>query len=58
MKKEKQILRVGFQNIGGFPLQKNKHKDDMIRQGIGKLKFDIFRIILVPLIDYHLNMGE
>ncbi len=32
--KEKNILRVGFQNIGGFPTQRGKLKEDSIRQGL------------------------
>jgi hypothetical protein len=43
-KKEANILRIGFQNIGGVPLQKNKYKDDIIRTGISKMEFDIFGI--------------
>jgi hypothetical protein len=41
-KKSNNTLRIGFQNIGGIPTQKNKHKDDIIRLGIGKLEFDIW----------------
>jgi hypothetical protein len=37
-------LRLGFQNIGGLPLIRNKHKDDIIRCGISLWDFDIFGI--------------
>ncbi len=40
--KKPNTLRIGFQNIGGFPLIKNKHKDDIIRCGINKWDFDLF----------------
>jgi hypothetical protein len=36
------ILRIGFQNIGGFPINKGKYKEGVIRRGITKWKFDIF----------------
>jgi hypothetical protein len=38
------MLRIGFQNVGGFTLNKNKHKDDTIRHGIKKWEFDIFGV--------------
>jgi hypothetical protein len=41
-KKTKNILRIGFQNIGGFTLKRNKLKDDLIRTGVSKYEFDIF----------------
>ena len=44
LKKEKNTLRIGFQNIGGVPIQQGKHKDDIIKNGITKLDFDIFGI--------------
>jgi len=36
------VLRVGFQNIGGFPLHNNKLKDNAIRCGLSNFDFDIF----------------
>jgi hypothetical protein len=41
-KKNKNILRVGFQNTGGWTLKRHKIKDDLIRRGITKYEFDIF----------------
>jgi hypothetical protein len=41
-KKGSNILRIGFQNIGGIQLKPNKLKDDIIRRGITKYEFDIF----------------
>jgi len=32
--KSETTLRIGFQNIGGFPLRKGKLKEDLIRYGI------------------------
>jgi hypothetical protein len=40
--RQENILRIGFQNAGGFPTQKGKVKEDNIRQGILKWDFDIF----------------
>jgi exonuclease III len=40
--KPNNTLRIGFQNIGGFPLDKNKHKETIIRCGITHWEFDIF----------------
>lgn len=40
--KQDHILRIGFQNIGGFPVRKSKLKEDVIRQGLIKWDFDIF----------------
>ncbi len=42
--KKPNILRIGFQNIGGFPLIRNKHKDDIIRCGSTKWDFDLFGV--------------
>jgi hypothetical protein len=42
--KQLNMLRVGFQNIGGFPLDKTKQKDDIIRMGITSWSFDIFGV--------------
>ncbi len=41
-KKGKDILRIGFQNIGGFPTTTGKIKDELIRKGIAKYEFDVF----------------
>jgi Reverse transcriptase (RNA-dependent DNA polymerase) len=41
-KKDSNMLRIGFQNVGGFTLNKNKLKDNNIRYGIQKWEFDIF----------------
>lgn len=40
--KKENILRVGFQNIGGFPTCKGKLEEDLIQRGISKWDFDIF----------------
>jgi len=47
--KEENILRIGFQNIGGFPIQRGKLKEDNIRQGITKWDIDIFGMAEVNL---------
>jgi hypothetical protein len=41
-KKETNTLKIAFQNIGGFPIDKRKCKEETIRQGITKWEFDIF----------------
>jgi hypothetical protein len=41
-KKGKDSLRIGFQNIGGFPTSTGKIKDELIRKGITKFEFDVF----------------
>jgi hypothetical protein len=41
-KKENNTLRIGFLNIGGFPIKKGKHKEELIRRGITRWEFDIF----------------
>ncbi len=41
-KKGKDTLRIGFQNIGGFPTNTGKIKEDLIRRGITKYEFDVF----------------
>jgi hypothetical protein len=41
-KKQKNTLRIGYQNIGGFSFTSNSIKDDIIRQGINAFEFDIF----------------
>jgi hypothetical protein len=44
IKKKSDVLRIAFQNIGGFPLFKNKLKDDALRCGISTYEFDVFGI--------------
>jgi hypothetical protein len=39
--KPKNTLRIGFQNVGGFPAQDGKIKYDTIRLGLTKWYFDI-----------------
>jgi hypothetical protein len=41
-KKDSNILCIGFQNIGSFPIDTNKLKDDIIRCGVTAWDFDIF----------------
>jgi hypothetical protein len=41
-KKGDNTLRIGFQNIGGFPVDKGKIKEEILRRGITKWDFDIF----------------
>jgi hypothetical protein len=41
-KKEENMLRIGFQNIGGLPTQAGRLKDEILRHGISKYDFDIF----------------
>jgi hypothetical protein len=43
--KQKNTLRVAFQNIGGFPSKKNDIKEDYIRMGLSKWDFDIFGLV-------------
>ncbi len=40
-KKPAHILRLGFQNIGGFSFSSGSNKDDKIRHGINLWEFDI-----------------
>jgi hypothetical protein len=40
--KQNNTLRIGFQNVGGFPINKGKIKEDNIRIGLTKWDFDIF----------------
>jgi hypothetical protein len=42
-------LRIGFQNVGGFPTQPGKLKEDYIRRGIQKWDFDVFGMAEVNL---------
>ena len=55
--KQKNILRIGFQNIGGFPVKKSKIKEDIIRQGLIKWDFDIFGAVETNL-DWRLCREE
>lgn len=41
-KKGNNILRIGFQNIGGLPTHAGMIKDEILRRGISKYDFDIF----------------
>ncbi len=47
IKKESNMLRIVFQNIGGFNLNKNKLKDDTIRHSIQKWEIDILHLQLI-----------
>lgn len=47
--KKVNTLRLGFQNIGGFPMQRGNLKEDSIRQGITRWDFDIFGMAEVNL---------
>jgi hypothetical protein len=40
--KKTDTIRIGFQNIGGFPMNKSKDKEGIIRQGLTKWDFDMF----------------
>jgi len=40
--KEKNTLRIGFQNIGGFPTVRTKTKENIRRHGLIKWDFDVF----------------
>jgi hypothetical protein len=40
--KSSNTLRIGFQNVGGFPINKGKIKEDNTRMGLTKWEFDIF----------------
>jgi hypothetical protein len=43
--KQKNILHIGFQNIGGFPTQRTDIKGEYIRTGLSQWNFDIFGIV-------------
>ncbi len=45
MNKNTHTLRLGFQNIGSFPRERNKIKEENIRIGISTYSFDIFGIV-------------
>jgi len=42
--KDNNVLRLGFQNISGFPVDKSKQKEDTIFTGISTWTFDIFGV--------------
>ena len=50
-KKESNILRIGFMNIGGFSLHKNKHKEEIICASLAP----IVQIFLLDLYLFTLN---
>lgn len=56
--KQNNTLRIGFQNVGGFPTQKGKIKEDNIRQGVTKWDFDIFGMVEMNLDWQLLNEQE
>jgi hypothetical protein len=43
--KPKNTLRIGFQNIGGFPTQTSHIKEDYIQIGLSNWNFDIVGLI-------------
>jgi hypothetical protein len=47
--KQDNILRIGFQNVGGFLAQCGKIKEDNIRQGLLKWEFDFFGMVEMNL---------
>jgi hypothetical protein len=52
-KKKDQVLRIGYQNIGGFSFTSNSIKDDIFRQGLNAFEFDIFGVSKTN-VDWHL----
>jgi len=42
--KDNNVLRLGFQNIGGFPVDKSKQKEDTIFTGISMWSVNIFGV--------------
>jgi hypothetical protein len=44
-KNNKDSLRIGFQNVGGFPSNKFKLKEEVLRRGLVKWDFDIFGMV-------------
>jgi hypothetical protein len=40
--KQETTLRIGFQNVGGFPAKRGQFKEDIIQQGLIKWEFNIF----------------
>ncbi len=47
--KNDNTLRIGFQNVGGFPASPGKLKEDNIRLGLKKWDFDVFGVAKVNL---------
>jgi len=43
-KKNQNVLRVRFLNVGGLPLQQNNFKEEAIWQGLSTYAFDIFGV--------------
>jgi hypothetical protein len=41
-KKPHQVLRIGYQNIGGLSFTSDSVKDEIIRTGINSWEFDVF----------------
>jgi hypothetical protein len=56
--KKKHTLQIGFQNIGGVSAKCNKIKDDILRIGLGKFDFDVFRIAEVNVNWAHVPEAE
>jgi hypothetical protein len=55
--KKENVLRIGFQNIGGFPKCRTKFKEEILRQGLCKLEFDVFGMAETNL-DWRMCQGE
>jgi hypothetical protein len=55
--KKKNTLRIGFQNIGGFPSQRKDPKEDLIRSGLNTWSFDVFGLAETNL-DWRLQPEE
>ena len=55
-KKEKNVLRIGFQNIGGFSINKEKYKERIIRKGID-IKNENFKIKMSEIISTKHSCG-
>lgn len=56
-KKGENVLRIGFQNIGGYLVDRTKYKEGIIRKGISKWDFDIFGCAETN-IDWHMVKEE
>jgi hypothetical protein len=48
--KNNNTLRIGFQNVGGFPTSPGKLKEDNTRLGLQKWDFDIFGVAEVRMV--------
>jgi hypothetical protein len=55
--KPKNTLRIGFQNVGCFPGQRGKLKEDLIKIGLNKWEFDVFGFAETNL-DWRMLKGE